>query len=596
MANLSQQPLLTVGLSYETDFLLARRRAREIAALLGMDGQDQTRIATAVSEIARNAFVYAKGGKVEYYLDHQPRPALRVIVEDRGAGIPHLAEVLRGQYRSQSGMGLGIIGARRLSDDFQAESSSAGTRITLIKRLPQAAVKDIPPISRLTKALSQQGASDTVSMLVDQNQELLQLVEQVRLREIELERLNRELEETNRGVLALYSELEEKADSVQQAAEMKSRFLSGVTHELRTPLNSIVSLSRLLMNRIDGELTSEQEKQVGFILRSAQNLTEMVNDLLDLAKIEAGKTVVRTAPLLVNDIFAALRGMFRPLAISEKVDLRLEDADPTLAFITDEGKLAQILRNFISNALKFTEAGEIVVRAWQEGGWVYFCVSDTGIGIAPADREVVLQEWAQVDDAGVISRHRGSGLGLPLSKKLTQLLGGEMWFDSELGKGSQFYIRLPLGKEQGERALPVSIADKPVLQPSILIVDDDEVSRYLLRRRLAILTTARVREAQNGVEALAAVRAEPPALLLLDITMPEMSGIELAQLLRHDNATRDIPLLIVTSKVLSAHELKIFADLEIEVISKKQSSSEDHHIYLERALLQVGLSNVHESQ
>ena len=562
-----------------------------------MDGQDQTRIATAVSEIARNAFVYAGGGKVEYFLDHQPRPALRTVVEDRGGGIPHLPEVLRGQYRSQSGMGLGIIGARRLSDDFHAESSSAGTRITLIKHLPAAAAKDVPPISKLTKALSQQSASDTVSMLVDQNQELLQLVEQVRVREIELERLNRELEETNRGVLALYSELEEKADSVQQAAEMKSRFLSGVTHELRTPLNSIVSLSRLLMNRVDGDLTAEQEKQVGFILRSAQNLTDMVNDLLDLAKIEAGKTVVRTAPLLVSDVFAALRGMFRPLAINENVELRLEDAEQPLELITDEGKLSQILRNFISNALKFTEVGEVVVRAWQEAGWVYFCVSDTGIGIAPADREMVLQEWAQVEDAGIINRHRGSGLGLPLSKKLTQLLGGEMWFDSELGKGSQFYIRLPLGKEgDGERGLPPPVLSKPVLQPSLLIVDDDEVSRYLLRRRLAVLTTARVREAQNGIEALAAIRAEAPALVLLDITMPEMSGLELAQLLRHDNATRDIPLLIVTSKVLSSHELKIFADLEIDVISKKQSSSEEHHIYLERALLQVGLSNAHESQ
>lgn len=594
MTSISLQPLLTVSISRETDFLLARRRAREIAARLAMDTQDQTRIATAVSEIARNAFIYAGGGKVEFFLNYEPRPALRVVIEDHGPGISNLPEILRGHYRSQSGMGLGMLGARRLSDDFQVESSSSGTRVTLIKLVPPAAAKNIPPIPKLIKALSQQKGTDAVSMLVDQNQELLQLVEQVQAREAELDRLNRELEETNRGVLALYSELEDKAESVQQAAEMKSRFLSGVTHELRTPLNSIVSLARLLMNRVDGELNPEQEKQVGFILRSAQNLTEMVNDLLDLAKIEAGKIVVRAAPAKINDVFGALRGMFRPLAMNEKVELRLEDVDPSLEVITDEGKLAQILRNFISNALKFTEAGEVVVRAWQESGWIYFCVSDTGIGIAPEDRELVLQEWTQVEDRGVNSRHKGSGLGLPLSKKLAHLLGGEMWFDSELGKGSQFYIRLPLGKERDEDSAPPSTAIEVLLQPSILIVDDDEVSRYLLRRRLAVLTTARVREAQNGMEALTAIRAEPPALIVLDITMPEMSGMELAQVLRQDSATRHIPLLILTAKVLSAHELQVFEELEIEVVSKKQSSSEEHHIHLERALLQVGLSNLHE--
>src|ERR1700744_6520951 len=180
-----------------------------------------------------------------------------------------------------------------------------------------------------------------------QDQEILRLLADLRDRERELTKLNRELEETNRGVMVLYSELEDRAIELQQASEMKTRFVSGITHELRTPLNSIVSLAGLLIRRIDGELTSEQEKQVLFIQRSAQNMTEMVNDLLDLAKIEAGKVTPRLSEFTIAEFFAALRGMFRPLATNENVQLIIEESSVVTTLYTDEGKLAQILRNFI---------------------------------------------------------------------------------------------------------------------------------------------------------------------------------------------------------------------------------------------------------
>src|SRR6202012_856272 len=177
-----------------------------------------------------------------------------------------------------------------------------------------------------------------------QDQEILRLLADLRDRERELTKLNRELEETNRGVMVLYSELEDRAIELQQASEMKTRFVSGITHELRTPLNSIVSLAGLLIRRIDGELTAEQEKQVLFIQRSAQNLTEMVNDLLDLAKIEAGKVTARLSEFTIGEFLAALRGMFRPLAMNENVQLIIEESslDSTQLY-TDEGRLAQIL-------------------------------------------------------------------------------------------------------------------------------------------------------------------------------------------------------------------------------------------------------------
>src|SRR5690606_29686600 len=229
--------------------------------------------------------------------------------------------------------------------------------------------------------------------VLQQNQELLATLAELNARQDELIQLTRELEDTNRGMVALYAELDEKADYLRRADEMKSRFLSNMSHEFRTPLSSIRALSRLLLDRTDGELTSEQEKQIAFILRQSESLSELVNDLLDLAKIEAGKIEVRPAKFDVGELFSALRGMLRPLLVTQRVDLVFEQPPERLVMETDEAKVSQILRNFISNALKFTEAGE--VRVWTEilpgGESVRFSVRDTGIGIAPEHQRIIFE-------------------------------------------------------------------------------------------------------------------------------------------------------------------------------------------------------------
>ncbi len=587
----SQIPLLTVNITRETDLLLARRRSSEIAALLGMEKQDQTRIATALSEIVRNAYTYAKGGKVEYFIDRVPRTALRVVVEDSGSGIADLESIWSGNYQSATGMGLGLVGARRLTDHFDLQTGPQGTRVTLVKYLTGAAVEDAPSDKDVIAVLTASRPTDAVSVLLDQNHELMQLLEQLSLREMELQRLNQELEETNRGVMVLYADLEDKAQAVQQANEMKSRFLSTVTHELRTPLNSIVSLSRLLLQHTDGDLSPEQEKQVGFILRSAQNLTELVNDLLDLAKVEAGKVAVRSSRVSIADVFLALRGMFRPLVQSDKLDLRIELPLQPLELITDEGKLSQILRNFISNALKFTEQGEVVVSAKRIDASIVFSVADTGVGIAPEHRELVLQEWAQVEGSGP-TKHAGSGLGLPLAKSFAELLGGEMWFESEVGRGSRFYLRLPVG-DLGESKPSPDDAPRDAL---IAIVDDDEVARYLLRRQLTTLTSAPILEAVNGKDGLELIRDRRPALAVLDFVMPGLNGIELATSVRKELELRDLRLVVITSKTLTAEERATLHSLETDVLERKDTSSEEQRVVLERALLEVGLSNVHQGE
>jgi signal transduction histidine kinase len=190
----------------------------------------------------------------------------------------------------------------------------------------------------------------------------LKTLQELRSRQEELELLNRELEDTNRGVVALYAELDERADYLRRASELKTTFLSNVSHEFRTPLNSVISLARLLLERIDGDLTAEQATQVRYIESSPRDLQEMVNDLLDLAKVEAGKIRIRTKRFEVHELFSALKGMLKPLlADNNSVDLIFDDATEIPVLHTDEGKVSQILRNLISNALKFTPNGEVTV-------------------------------------------------------------------------------------------------------------------------------------------------------------------------------------------------------------------------------------------
>jgi len=255
--------------------------------------------------------------------------------------------------------------------------------------------------------------------------------------------LSLELEQTNQGVVALYAELDDRAEQLRQANELKSRFLSYMSHEFRTPLSSILSITRILLDRLDGPLSDEQEKQVHFISNSAMELTEMVDDLLDLAKIEAGRIVVSPDWFEMVDLFSALRGMFKPILSTQAVSLIFEEPTGETRVYTDHSKLAQILRNFISNALKFTQKGEIRVTAAADGeGFVTFAVIDTGVGIAAEHHGALFQDFVQIDTP-IQKRWRGTGLGLSLSKRLATLLGGTVGVESELGVGSRFYVRIP---------------------------------------------------------------------------------------------------------------------------------------------------------
>jgi signal transduction histidine kinase/CheY-like chemotaxis protein len=543
--------LLAIALERETDIILARQRTRNIAARLGFDAQDQTRITTAVSEIVRNALDYGGGGRIEYRLEGAaPSQRLEIIVSDQGRGIADPAAILAGGHRSTTGLGIGITGARRLMDEFVLESASgAGTIVRMVKALPRrAAAVTSSELKRIGQALSEQDGLDPLAEIRRQNTEMMMQLQTLQEQQVQLEQLNQELQDTNRGVVALYAELADRADHLRQADELKSRFLSNMTHEFRTPLNSILALSRLLLSRVDGELLPEQEKQIQFIRKGAENLTELVNDLLDLAKVEAGKTIVAPSEFKPADLFSTLRGMLRPLLVGDSVSLIFESPDDVPPLVTDEGKVSQILRNFISNAIKFTERGEIRIWASYDGAAdaVTFRVRDTGIGIAAEHLDAIWQEFSQISHA-MQAGHKGTGLGLPLSKRLAELLRGSVGVESSPGQGSLFSLTVPrlytLPREASEGELDWTIDPGRI---AVLCIEDDAADAFAFERALTE-TRYQLVTVRSTAEAARALGRFAPAVILLDVLLIGEESWRFLIELKQREATQHIPVIVVSS-------------------------------------------------
>jgi len=541
--------IIKVEIRYEHDIVLARQRARSIADLLGFDRNDQARLSTAVSEIARNAYLYAKGGKIEFLVQGRTRPQLFLArVKDRGPGIEDISAVLDGRYRSQTGMGLGISGARRLMDYFHIESAAGrGTTVLLGKKMPpQAPLVTAQTVAAIADRLMGQTPQNPFEEIQQQNQELLRTMKELEERQNDLKALNRELEDTNRGIVALYAELDEKASYLNRVNEIKGRFLSNMSHEFRTPLNSITALSRLLIDRVDGELNEEQEKQVGYINRAAQDLSALVNDLLDIAKIAAGKTEVQAVEFEVQNLFSALRGMLKPMLVNPSVSLEFETPEGLPALCTDEGKVSQILRNFISNAIKFTEKGEIRVSARPaEGGRsVLFSVSDTGIGIAAEHLERIFEEYFQVDST-LQKKTKGTGLGLSLTRKLAELLGGRVNVESTPGVGSTFTAVIPAVYAEAQAGEPMAPAPADITRRPVLVIEDDETmvavyEKYFKGTGFQVLAVRTLQQARD------LIKRSPPVAVILDILLPGEDGWGFLTELKSEEATRDIPVFVIT--------------------------------------------------
>jgi CheY-like chemotaxis protein len=321
-------------------------------------------------------------------------------------------------------------------------------------------------------------------------------------------------------------------------------------------VNSILALSKILLHRLDGELTTEQERQVRYIFQAADQLSTLIDDLLDLRKVESGKIQLRVEEFTATDLFAALRGMFKPLATNDNVALLIEEPEQLPELCTDQGKVAQILRNLVSNALKFTVRGSVRVscRLSQDRNLILFEVADTGIGIAPENHRRIFDEFSQVENP-LQRTVKGTGLGLPLSQRLAGLLGGSIEIRSHLGQGSHFTLAIPLrldGEHSGELPSPLQ-ASTPMALDRVLIIDDNEIERYALRQ---FLSTSRyeVIEATGGYDGLRLARQARPDVIFLDLAMPDIHGFEVLKMLKAIEDTRDIPVVLFTSQRLESED------------------------------------------
>lgn len=538
--------LSTMRLSQDNHVVLARQQAREIAGLLGFESHDQTRIATAVSEVSRDLVSHSKSGEIEFLVEQIEQDQwLMVEVKSRKISASEIRDSDNKRERSLKGYS-GITAAQRLMDQFHVDEESAGATVVIMgKRMPSSSFTTQLDLQEISSEILCRTPKDPIEEIKQQNLELVNVLEALRNRQDELTNLNQELEDTNRGVLALYGELEQRSEYLKKANEIKSRSLSEMSHELRTPINSILAITQILLDRTDGDLTAEQEKQLSFIKRASNNLSDLINDLLDLSKIEAGKIQVHATDFDVRNLFGSLRSMLKPLLLGQPVELIFEDPTQITSIFSDEGKVSQILRNLISNAIKFTEQGEVRVSTFlePEGRELVFSIVDTGVGIASEHHELIFQEFSQVQGA-LQQRYKGTGLGLPLSRKLAEILGGTISFQSQPGKGSTFLFSLPVQFRQTDSAEKLNPVDAKS-HHTVLIIEDDLSVTYAYEAYLRE-SAFRVIHARNISDARALLKSSVPMAIVLDILLPGEDGWGFLSEIRNNPATMHIPVLVCT--------------------------------------------------
>jgi CheY-like chemotaxis protein len=409
-----------------------------------------------------------------------------------------------------------------------------------------------------------------------------------------LEESNAQLEEQTQALEHHRDRLEitqatlaERAAQLARTNQYKSEFLANMSHELRTPLNSTLILAKLLADNKDGNLTADQVRFAQTIHSSGEDLLALINDILDLARIESGRMRISAEPVTLARALEALMLAFQPVAAQKALRLLIETAPGTPTTMrTDPQRLQQILRNLLSNALKFTTAGEVVLSVAPDGpAGVLFAVRDSGIGIAEDQQEVIFDAFRQADGS-IHRKYGGTGLGLAISRDLARRMGGDLTVESALGRGSVFRLVLPveLPEQQAERetpaiatapapippsptppvvafAAPLAEDDRTRLQPGervILVIEDD--------LRFARILADVVHEqgfhcliAPTGTEGLALARQHRPSAIVLDMNLPDVSGLSVLERLKRDPATRHIPTHVVSIADFSRRALELGA-------------------------------------
>jgi signal transduction histidine kinase len=433
-------PVITLPLRSQEDVLLTRRRARDLAGLLQLGAEAQSRLATAVWEVARIAHRHGSAAEVALSVAEDPPAAVVTI-----SGIAHSA--LTGEVPGESVDRLDLAKLRQLVDRVEARGAGDTALVRLTSEL--AADAWLPGLDELAHVLGslqrhESGeAQATVNELRMQNAELVTALATLRERERELTGVNHELTDTNRAVTALLAELGHQADELRERAVGHASFVRALTHDLRTPLYAVRGMAEAILREGGDHMEARLREDIGLIDAAMKEALDLVNDHLDLDRMAAGREAVRVSDVEVEELFSALRGIVAHLPRSADVTIVFEDIHSVPTLRTDGLKVSRILRNYVVNGLKYTDRGEIRVSAVGvgDGAAVRFAVADTGPGLQPSDQARIFEEFVQLGRGR--GDLRGSGLGLPICKHLATLLGGEVGVTSEPGRGSTFTATIP---------------------------------------------------------------------------------------------------------------------------------------------------------
>ena len=379
----------------------------------------------------------------------------------------------------------------------------------------------------------------------------------------------KEMKTKNEELTRVKDELDARAKELERSSKYKSEFLANMSHELRTPLNSIILLSKLLSQNKNSTLSDEDKAKSAVINKAGNDLLLLINDILDLSKVESGNLELQVEPTSSIEIFGELDGLFSEVAKEKGLELSFDDEFGS-SFIADKTKLLQIIKNLLSNALKFTKKGSVGVVLYRQEEHLCFEVSDTGLGIAKDKLDLIFEAFKQVD--GSISRnYGGTGLGLSISKSFVDLMGGEISVDSTEGRGSTFRVMIPLTlsyekpkikvitpKQENYQELDETFEPEILKDKNILIVDDDSRNIFTLSSLLQELG-AETFSAMDGKEAIDLLQEQKIDLILMDLMMPIMDGLESTKMIKKDERFKHIPIIVITAKTMQEDKDACFA-------------------------------------
>ncbi|HEY5061384.1 MAG TPA: sensor histidine kinase [Gemmatimonadaceae bacterium] len=455
-------PLITVALRREPDILLARQRSRHISLFLGFSNGDATRITTALSEVARNAFEYAGGGTVAFSVESHgtDRQDLVIRVADKGPGIPELAVILSADYKSQTGMGIGIRGSRALMDHFEIVSPAGeGTTVTMAKALRRSTSKFGPPdAARLIDELAKASEATPLGELQMQNQALIRTLEQLTEQQAEVKRLD-----------MIATDARDRAEAARVVAArsvvVRERFMALTTHELRTPLNAIMGYLDLLDMELAASITEKQKVYFARINRACKHLVGITNDFLDMASGDVGGLKVARHEGTARHVMSEASALVAPQAAARGITVELSETSERVVYLGDVDRVRQVLVNVLGNAVSFTPVGGrvavVAARVCEApaasglvgGPWCSIRVEDSGPGIPGDKLDHVFEPFVQLSSDGQATR-KGTGLGLTVSRQLAVLMGGDLTVESSgAGVGATFTLWLPESISNGTRGL-----------------------------------------------------------------------------------------------------------------------------------------------